>query len=128
MCTGLETAYLGSSLTSISQDAFSDCWNLRFVSLPPYLSSIGYCAFRNCYHLASLTVPSNVTQIGMQAFEFVRNIIYNGSVEGDCYGDLCYWGARCKNGYFEDSVYYFDSTKQRLMSVHPDAKSIILPL
>lgn len=126
MCSGLETAYLGSSLSSISQDAFSDCWNLRFVSFPPYLSSIGYSAFRNCYHLASLTVPSSVTQIGMQAFEFVRNIIYNGPAEGDCYGDLCYWGARCLNGYLEDSVYYLNSTKHDLMSIHPDAKTIVV--
>lgn len=126
MCSGLETAYLGSSLSSISQDAFSDCWNLRFVSFPPYLSTIGYSAFRNCYHLASLTVPSSVTQIGMQAFEFVRNIIYNGPAEGEYYGDLCYWGARCLNGYLEDSVYYLDSTKHDLMSIHPDAKTIVV--
>lgn len=124
LCTSLETVYFGTSLSTVSQEAFSDCWSLRFVSLPPYLSSIGDGAFRNCYKLASLVVPNNVSTIGMQAFEFVRNVIYNGTAVEDCYWDLCYWGARCRNGYYLDSVYYYDSTMRRLMSVHPEAKSI----
>ena len=126
LCTSLETVYFSASLSTVGQEAFSDCWNLRFVSLPPYLSSIGDGAFRNCYKIASLTIPSSVSTIGMQAFEYVRNIIYNGSAVEDCYGDLCYWGARCLNGYLEDSVYYLNSTKRDLMSVHPEAKSIVV--
>lgn len=125
-CSSLETAYIGSSVSTIADETFSNCTNLHFTSLPQNLQSIGNSAFANCYRLAELNVPSSVTQIGMQAFEYVRNIIYYGSAAEDCYMDLCYWGARCKNGYFYDSVYYSDATMHNLMSVHPLAKSIVI--
>ena len=90
------------------------------------MQSIGDGAFNNCYKLTDLNVPTSVTQIGTNAFGYVRNIIYNGSASEDCYMDLCYWGARCKNGYFHDSVYYADATMHSLMSVHPLAKNITI--
>ena len=125
-CSALETANISSSISTIGSDVFYNCINLHFVSLPQNLQSIGSSAFANCYKLAELNVPLSVSQIGTDAFGFVRNIIYNGTATEDCYMDLCYWGARCRNGYFHDSVYYADSTMQSLMSVHPLAKNIII--
>ena len=125
-CSALETANISSSISTIGSEVFYNCINLHFVSLPQNLQSIGSSAFANCYKLAELNVPLSVSQIGTDAFGFVRNIIYNGTATEDCYMDLCYWGARCRNGYFHDSVYYADSTMQSLMSVHPLAKNIII--
>lgn len=125
-CTSLETAYISSSITELGSESFINCTNLRYVSLPQYLQSIGNSAFSNCFKLTDLNVPISVTQIGTDAFGFVRNIIYNGSASENCYMDLCYWGARCKNGYLHDSVYYADSTMHSMMSVHPLAQNIII--
>ena len=57
-----------SSLTSIGNEAFSDCANLASVNLPSSLTAIGNEAFCNCTNLASVSMPSSLQSIGSRAF------------------------------------------------------------
>ena len=93
--------YKGLPVTSIENEAFYDCWNLKSVTIPgsvtsmgekafyrcsnlqtvtfkgkSQLQSIGESAFSYCSSLTEITIPSIVTSIGDDAFNCVRLIIY----------------------------------------------------
>ena len=57
------------SVTSIGQNAFSDCSALTSITIPNSVTSIGESAFRGCSGLTSVTIPNSVTSIGGGAFE-----------------------------------------------------------
>ena len=57
----------GSNLATIGKGAFEGC-SMTGITLPSTLTTIGDSAFDECYHLNSVTVPSNVTSIGESAF------------------------------------------------------------
>ena len=65
---------LGKGVTSISNDAFSDCYSLQLVTIPSSVTSIGSNAFINCHSLQSVTIPSSVTSIGNGAFAFCDSL------------------------------------------------------
>ena len=54
-------------VTSIGEEAFSDCSGLASVTIGNSVSSIGRWAFRGCIGLASVTIPNSVTSIGTGA-------------------------------------------------------------
>ena len=56
-------------LTTIGDNAFKDCTNLRNITLPAWVTSIGDNAFEACYSLSSITLPESLTSIGDNAFE-----------------------------------------------------------
>lgn len=55
-------------VTSIGDDTFYDCVNLKSVTIPSSVTSIGSDAFRYCTSLTSITIPNSVTSIGAYAF------------------------------------------------------------
>lgn len=57
------------SVTSIADEAFSECRNLVTVELPATLTKIGMNAFYNCTGLTAITLPNSLTTIGIRAFE-----------------------------------------------------------
>jgi hypothetical protein len=57
-----------SSVTSIGEQAFSDCIGLTSVTIPSSVTSIGDLAFADCSSLTSALIPSSVTSIGHSAF------------------------------------------------------------
>ncbi len=59
----------GISVTSIGEDAFRDCKNLKSVTIPDTVTSIGDWAFSGCTSLASITIPDSVTDMGWSAFK-----------------------------------------------------------
>ena len=59
---------LPSSLQSIGDSAFQDCYSLTSLTLPSSLQSIGDRAFNGCSSLTSLTLPSSFQSIGDYAF------------------------------------------------------------
>ena len=66
-----DTSYtVPQGVTSIWDDAFSDCYNLISVTLPDSLKTIGDSAFSACFCLTSVTIPDAVTHIGNYAFEY----------------------------------------------------------
>lgn len=56
-------------VTSIDDDAFSDCGGLTSVVIPNSVRFIGSGAFLNCMGLTSIFIPRNVERIGDSAFE-----------------------------------------------------------
>lgn len=56
-----------TGLTSINNDAFSGCWSLAAVTLPPLVQAIGEFSFYGC-NFSSFVIPNSVTSIGGHAF------------------------------------------------------------
>ena len=119
-CTSLSSVTIPNSVTTISMNTFSGCTGLISVSLPSSLTTIGFGAFSGCYRLSPVTIPNSVTSMVFNSFDYVRMIYYYGS-----YGSANdTWGALCRNGYLEDSLYYTSSSKITLCGAHVD---IVVP-
>ena len=63
-----------SSVTSIGEGAFIDCYNLESITIPSSVTSIGNEAFAGCTSLISITIPSSVTSIGDMAFQWCTSL------------------------------------------------------
>ena len=73
-------------VTSIGEEAFSDCSGLASVTIGNSVSSIGRWAFRGCIGLASVTIPNSVTEIG--GWAFYGTAWYNNQPDGLVYAGL----------------------------------------
>jgi len=65
---GCKETNIPNSVTSIGDNAFSDCRGLTSLTIPNSVTSVGKSAFQNCSGLTSVTIPSSVTYIDDQAF------------------------------------------------------------
>ena len=71
-----------NSVTSIGENAFSDCANLTSVTIPNSVTSIGESAFSGCERLTSVTIGNGVTSIGAWAFircNKLKDVYYKGT-------------------------------------------------
>lgn len=59
----------GYEVTSIEQNAFSECYDLLSATIGNSVVSIGEKAFKACYGLTSVTFGNSITSIGQRAFE-----------------------------------------------------------
>lgn len=57
-----------SSVTSIGDGAFFNCYTLTRINIPSNVTSIGIGVFGGCSALKDITIPSSVTNIGDHAF------------------------------------------------------------
>ena len=57
-----------SSITSIGEGVFSECYDLTDIDIPHSVTSIGNQAFDGCVHLTHVTIPNSVTSIGDYVF------------------------------------------------------------
>ncbi len=64
----------GLPVTSIGSEAFSNCSELKSVTIPDSVTSIGDSAFYVCSGLTSLTIPDGVTSIGDSAFSWCSGL------------------------------------------------------
>ncbi len=69
-CSSLTSITIPSSVTSIGESAFFNCYNLQTVAFEEdsQLQSIGNRAFGSCESLTSITIPSGVTNMGYEVF------------------------------------------------------------
>ena len=67
-CSGLTSITIPNSVTSIGNNAFEYCEGLTSVTIPNSVISIGRSAFKGCDGLTSVTIPNSVTSIGSSAF------------------------------------------------------------
>ena len=58
-----------TGLTTIAENKFQNCTELRSTILPANISDVGERAFFRCSSLTSITLPSNIKTIGNSAFE-----------------------------------------------------------
>jgi len=68
-CNSLTSATIPESVTSIGDAAFAYT-SLTTVTIPNSVTSIGNWAFTQCVHLTSVTIPNSVTSIGYSAFSY----------------------------------------------------------
>ena len=67
-CSGLISITIPNSVTSIGESVFYYCTSLTTITIPNSITSIGEAAFGNCIRLTSITIPESVTSIGNYAF------------------------------------------------------------
>ena len=58
----------------IGEYAFTECPNLKSVTIPGSIKTIGMGAFENCSKLSSVTIPNSVTKIKTSAFISCRGL------------------------------------------------------
>ena len=89
----IEKVVISKGVTSIGNEAFKSCNNLRNVTIPDSVTSIGGSAFRGC-DITSLKIPDGVKYIGPSAFsdcELETINIPNGlAVLDDCVFSGCW--------------------------------------
>ncbi len=89
-----EGAYsIPNSVTSIGDNAFSNCYNLTGIEIPDSVTSIGEFAFSWCSSLTSIEIPDSVTSIGYRAFSqcsSLTGIKISNSVTS--IADNAFWG------------------------------------
>lgn len=120
-CAGLTSVVIPNTVTTIGYGAFYQCSGLTSVTIPNSVTVIEEVAFAECHRLASVTIPNSVIEIGSNAFDFVKNVIYDGTAGNSP------WGALTRNGYEEGELIYFDNTKTRLMGCMTSATSVAIP-
>lgn len=108
----------GGALTSIGQNAFIQCNNLKKVLLPSTLTSIGSGAFRYNHFSEAVKLPASLTSIGDDAFS-------NGSMPFcDC-TELTYTGSTpdtvMAGKSFQTTVYPLKFKDQATMEVYAQA-------
>ena len=67
-CRNLKTITIPDSVTSIGRQAFSSCEALTTITIPNGVTSIDYWTFNICISLTSITIPDSVTSIGKNCF------------------------------------------------------------
>lgn len=88
------------NVTTIGDEAFYNCKNLRTIILPDSITSIEADAFHMCSNLTSVTIPSSVTKIGNNAFYRCDNLT-NLYID-----DLVWW---CSNKFDSSPLSYADN-------------------
>ena len=68
LIVGRQGAVIPSSVTSIADNAFKSCKELKSIVIPEGVKSIGKSAFEGCSGLTAITIPASVESIGSGAF------------------------------------------------------------
>lgn len=71
------------NVTAIGDYAFSNCSDLKSVSIPNSVTTIGLCAFQYCPNLSEINIPNTITLIGFDAFH--DNAWYEAHPDGVIY-------------------------------------------
>ena len=66
--SNITSVVIPSSVKTIEEQAFINCYSLTSVIIPSSVTAIGESAFSGCRSLTSVNIPSSVTTIGGYAF------------------------------------------------------------
>ena len=69
-CESLVSAELAEGITSIGDGTFTACRDLEKINIPNSVTSIGYDAFYSCWALPSLELPSGLSKLESSAVSF----------------------------------------------------------
>lgn len=127
-CLNLFSVTMPNTVRTIQSDAFFGCRRLHSAILSDSLQTIGSVAFYGCSYLTNFILPANVIEVEFNAFEEVNNIIYNGDSNlQDPWSGSYIGNAKMVNGYIEDNLVYFDSTKTTVMGWEGVVNTVIIP-
>ena len=105
-CSKLTSVTIPNSVTSIVGDAaFQYCSSLTSITIPDGVTSIGDAAFQYCSSLTSITIPNSVTSIGNDAFwdcHSLTSITIPNSVTS--IGGYAFWGCSLASITIPNSV------------------------
>ena len=68
LIVGRKGSVIPSSVTSIADNAFKSCKELKSIVIPEGVKTIGKSAFEGCSGLTSITIPASLESIGSSAF------------------------------------------------------------
>ena len=71
---GCKSTIIPNSVSSIGEEAFEGCWELKNIIIPNSVIDIGYDAFRDCKGLIDICIPNSVTTIRGNAFDSCENL------------------------------------------------------
>lgn len=63
---------IGSNVTTIGDNAFYGCAQMKYVKIPESVVSIGKAAFQTCYQLNNVVIPEGVTVLADSLFAYCR--------------------------------------------------------
>ena len=90
---GLTTVNIPSSVTTIDEGAFWNCYELSSITIPNSVQIIGESAFATCISLTSFIIPPTVKTIGDYAFQFCRmSSITSYATTPPACGEKCFEG------------------------------------
>ena len=67
---GCKNTVIPNSITTILDEAFRECTELRYLSIPNSVTKIGYMAFNGCTNLNSIIIPDSVLSIWGYSFDY----------------------------------------------------------
>ena len=73
-CEKLKEVVIPNSITSIGEYAFMYCYNLKDCVIPNSVKTLGMRVFYDCRELKSITIPSSVSSIGSNLFYGCDNL------------------------------------------------------
>ena len=73
-CEKLKEVVIPNSITSIGEYAFMYCYNLKDFVIPNSVKTLGMRVFYDCRELGSITIPSSVSSIGSNLFYGCDNL------------------------------------------------------
>ena len=82
-------------VTTITENAFSGCYNMTSVTIPSSVTEIGRNAFQGCGKLTSITIPNSVTSMGNSVFsgcDGLTSVTIGNSVTS--IGDQAFYGCK----------------------------------
>ena len=71
---GLQSFVMTDHVTSVADNAFAGCSELRDIVMSRQLTSIPKGMFNECYALESIVIPEGVREIGENAFRYCENL------------------------------------------------------
>lgn len=70
----IKSVFIPTTVTKITQDAFSYCENLTSINIPNSVRSIGTFAFGYCINLPEITLPNSLDSVGNSVFFNCRKL------------------------------------------------------
>ena len=94
--TQCNSVQIGNNVVCIGANAFSDCTNIKNLTVPKQVQSVGDCAFSGCSGLSTITLGTGTEEIGENAFQNCPNLktinIKSKKLNADCVSDNAFKG------------------------------------
>ena len=90
----ITTVTINDGITSIANNAFYECYNLKSIYIPDSVTSIGNYSFYTCFALTSINITKGIESIGEEALYGCKNLTnitvdenntYYKSIDGNLY-------------------------------------------